>query len=316
MTSDYIARLRAELLRAGATQPATRRRARAARTLRPLAAAAAVAAVIAAVVLILPGARPDERSATPQGDAVALTFRAPTSDSVEQILRARLSAAGINAQVSAGDATLTIMAPRAARTDVIALTAPGEFAIYDWERSVLGPDGRPHPTDPAVTGDPGAGQDAALTEAEARSRADKRSGAQALQAERGWFALGGDPALTNADVASVRTAEDPVNSEPIVAITLTADGQGAFRTLTRELSRRGADNAKGGDPIQTSQHFAFVVDDGIISTPFINWREVPDGIDGARGAQIAGFPTPEQARLTAALLTAGPLPEPLQPIDR
>jgi SecD-like export protein len=315
MSSDYISRLRAELLRAGATQPATRRRARAVRTLRPLAAAAAVAAVIAALVLALPGGPADDRAAGPQGDAVALTFHAPSSDAVVPILRERLSAAGIGAQVSSGDATLTIVAPRDARADVLALTAPGRFAVYDWERFVLGPDGRPDPTDPAVTGGPGAGHEAALTEAEARSRADMRPGARALQADGGWFALGGDPALTNADVASVRTAKDPVNGEPIVEIALTADGQDAFKTLTRELARRGADHANGGDPIQTSQHFAFVVDDRIVSTPFINWQEVPDGIDGASGAQLSGFRTPEQARVTAALLTAGPLPEPLQPID-
>ena len=246
---------------------------------------------------------------------MTLAFRAPSSETVQQILRARLSAAGIDAQVSSGDATLTIMAPRAARADVMALTAPGRFAVYDWERSVLGPDGRPAPTDASVTGDPGAGQQGGLTEAEARSRAGQRPGAHAFHGEGGWFALGGDPALTNADVANAQAVEDPVDGSPTVAIGLTADGRNAFRTLTRELAQRGADNALGGDPLETSQHFALAVDGRIVSTPYVNWREAPDGIDGATGTQLSGLSSPEQARLTAALLSAGPLPAPLEPVN-
>ena len=48
--------------------------------------------------------------------------------------------------------------------------------------------------------------------------------------------------------------------------------------------------------------------------PFVNWQQAPDGFDGTEGAEIPGLSTPEQARLTAALLSAGPLPATLQPI--
>ena len=57
-----------------------------------------------------------------------------------------------------------------------------------------------------------------------------------------------------------------------------------------------------------------MLDDRIVSTPFINWREAPDGINGAEGAYMPGLRTPEQARLTAVLLNAGPLPAGLQPV--
>jgi SecD/SecF fusion protein len=196
---------------------------------------------------------------------------------------------------------------------VTTLTATGRFGIYDWERSVLGANGRPSPADPAVTGGPGAGQVAALTETEARSRADLRPGARALEADGGWFTLGGDPALTNTDVASARADKDPTTGAPVVAADLTPAGQRAFTTLTRELAERGADQSLGGDPLQSSQHLALVLDDRIISTPYINWRESPDGIDGAEGAYLSGLLTPEQAQLTAAVLNAGPLPAGLQP---
>ena len=100
-----------------------------------------------------------------------------------------------------------------------------------------------------------------------------------------------------------------MTEEPIVALELTEQGRRDFHDLTREIAQRGADLAQGGDPLPTSHHFAIVVDDRIVSMPFINWREVPDGIDGAQGAQIV-VGTAEQARRLAAILDSGPLPGP------
>ena len=84
MSSDYISRLRAELLRAGAAEQAPRRRARAVRRLRPLAAAVAVALLVATVVLTLPGERRDEIPAQDSGDAVTLTYRVQTGDATQR----------------------------------------------------------------------------------------------------------------------------------------------------------------------------------------------------------------------------------------
>jgi preprotein translocase subunit SecD len=303
--SDYVSRLRAELLRAGGAEVAPRRRARVARRVRPLAVAMAVALVVVAVALIVPGARRDEVPAQGSG---TFTYRVDGGDAARaaQILRERLDAAGIDGKVTAGAGTLTIVAPG---SDVTALTAPGRFAIYDWERSVLGPDGRPAPTDVAVTGGPNAGQDAALPEAAARSRAERVAGGVAVEAPGGWFALAGDPALTNADVGRARV--DGAADSPTVALELTSGGQQAFKTLTRELAQRGADQANLADPLQSSQHLALVLDDRLVSTPYVNWREAPDGIDGAEGAFMS-VPTRGQAQLDAALLSAGPLPGTLE----
>jgi len=273
-----------------------------------------VGLVVATVALTLPSERSHEIPAQGPEDAVTLTYRLHTGDPTEaaRILRDRLSAAGITAVVTAGDHSLAITAPESARADVTALTAPGRFAIYDWERSVLGPDGRPAPTDPAVTGGPNAGQEPALTEGEAHSRASETRGARALQAERGWVALAGRPAVTNTDLASARAGEDPAGGGPNVTLELTPPGQQAFTTLTRALAQRGADQPGTGDPLQTAQHLALVLDDRLVATPYVNWREAPDGIDGADGVPMSGLRTPEQARLTAALLSAGPLPHALE----
>ncbi|MDA0160671.1 hypothetical protein OM076_10380 [Solirubrobacter ginsenosidimutans] len=292
MNSDYVSRLRAELLRAGAAAPAPRRRARVS---RPLAGAVGVALLVAVVVLLLPGSRRDE---VPAQNAGTLTYRVVGGDAgkAAEILRLRVKAAGVGGEVASGGGVLTIPAAGADAT------APGRFAIYDWERSVLGPDGRPVPTDDAVTGGPNAGQAGALSESAARALAS-RSGGRALKADGGWFALADDPALTNTDVAAARS------DGTTVALDLTPGGRQAFRTLTRTLAQRGADQALGGDPLQTSQHLALVLDDRIVSVPYINWREAPDGLDGA---SMSGFATPREARLAAAVLCFGPLPGTLQ----
>ena len=207
---------------------------------------------------------------------------------------------------------LAIVAPAGARADVAALVRSGRLAIYDWERGVLGPRGAPAPNDASVTGGQDAGHDAAITKAaaDARGRAVRALGS----APNGWFALGGAPALTNADIARARAAVDPMTHEPIVALDFTARGQTAFAALTRSLAHRGSAAAPTLDRAGESlQHLAIVIDDRIVSVPFIDFRQAPDGIDGAAGAQISGGLTPETARRLAALLTAGPLAADLVP---
>ena len=102
--------------------------------------------------------------------------------------------------------------------------------------------------------------------------------------------------------------------EPVVALELTAGGGKAFSALTRELARRGGERATPGSGLDDAQHLAIVVDDRIVSVPYIDFRQAPDGIDGATGVQISGGLTPETARQLAALLSAGPLAAPLEPV--
>ena len=143
MSSDYIPRLRQELLRAGATQPARWRPARVVRPLGSLAAAAAVVLIVVGLVIALPGGGVED-DATPASEPVRLEYRvvpASAAEETAEVMRTRLAAVGLeDARVSVtASAGLTIDAPAEARDDVVALTQRGVFAIYDWERSVLGP---------------------------------------------------------------------------------------------------------------------------------------------------------------------------------
>src|SRR5581483_4236343 len=63
------------------------------------------------------------------------------------ILRRRLQAAAIpGAQVSVADRAIVVTAanaPPGTRSRIVALSAPGALAVYDWEGQVLAPNGRP-----------------------------------------------------------------------------------------------------------------------------------------------------------------------------
>jgi SecD/SecF fusion protein len=181
---------------------------------------------------------------------------------------------------------------------------------------VLGPRGAPAPDDTGVTGDPDAGHAAALSKAAARTRAARTAGGRvaAVAGDR-WFALGGEPALTNADVARARPDVDGATGEPLVQLDLSASGQGAFRDLTRELARRGTDRAlPGTDKPAAFQHLAIVLDDAILAVPYIDFQQAPDGLDGSRGAVIEGGLTRQTARDIASVLNTGPLPATLSPL--
>jgi preprotein translocase subunit SecD len=314
MSADYIDRLRHELLRAGASTQTERRSARVRRTLprlAPVVAVGLVAVVIAAFALVLTSSLgSDDRPVEPAGGGIVYHVEpASAVEQTAQVLRERLAAAGVDGGVSvSGGATVTVDAPPDA---VAALAVPGHVCIYDWEQSVLGPRGEPAPADPAVTGGADAGRSAALTRAEAVARAARQPGALVVRAEDGggWFALAGEPALTNADIAGAQAGVDQTTGEPIVVADLSASGRAAFTQLTRELAHRGSERAAGGvDDLDARQHLAIVIDDQIVAAPFIDFNVAPDGIDGSDGAQISGNLTTGSARGLAAVIGTGPLP--------
>ena len=104
MSSDYIPRLREELLRAGAERQTSRRRPVRV-PLRPLVPVAAVVLIVAAIVVAWPAGRENE-SAAPQTPTTKLAYRTDPAraDEVAQILRTRLAHAGVDARVAVSGA--------------------------------------------------------------------------------------------------------------------------------------------------------------------------------------------------------------------
>ena len=353
--TEYIPRLREELVAAAAREQAGLRHRPRVRPRAPALAAAAAVLVVALVLAVRAVEAPrDEQPVTP-APAGSLRYHVDTvpGDDAEaavaksaDVLRVRIAALGIQgATVTVTSDELDVLGGGA---QVPAIAAPGRLAIFDWEASVLGPDGRPAPDDRAHTGGD-AGRVGAVSRYEAVQRASKAGSgggvstfwvvddatrsvlagpeferpagvapgarvvevpgrAHVVRGGGGWFALG-PGAMGNAHVASASGGRDPMTGEPMVAIGLNEQGRSAFSLLTRDVARRGARLARPGEsPLQGSQHLAIVLDDRILSMPYVNYQEAPNGIDGRDGVQIEGGLTPERARQIAAMLESGPMP--------
>ena len=100
-------------------------------------------------------------------------------------------------------------------------------------------------------------------------------------------------------------------------IGVKSEGGKKFHGVTRAEAARGqalADAAgKGGSSdvptvVEFAQHFAIVLDNRLLSTPYIDYKQDPDGIDPTKsGAIISNLPI-DQAKGLAIMLRSGALP--------
>jgi SecD/SecF fusion protein len=260
-----------------------------------------------------------------------------------------------------------------------------QLFFYDWEKNVLGPDLKPNPSDPNVTGGPQAGQVGGLSLYDAVKRASKRppikdgnntthdqyylfgpapehkllagpeeseadlvselprqrkpensevlkvntgtvviKGEQPDNAPKGtpdtYFVLNDDPALSGTEIKNPEQNTDQGaggSGAPIVTFEFTDKGRKKWENVTREIAQRGLSLQTPGQPPDASfQHFAAVLDDEIITAPFISYVDNPDGIDGRQGSQIEGGFTISSAQDLAKLLKTGALPVKLELISQ
>src|SRR5215208_5144618 len=133
-----------------------------------------------------------------------------------------------------------------------------------------------------------------------------------------WWVILDRPALSGTDIKNPEQNFDQSGGgQPIVTFDFTDKGRKSFQDITRRIAQRGSDNTLPGVPAdQASQHFAIVLDDELVSSPFINYQENPDGIDGSTGAQISGGFTITSAQDLAKILQIGALPIKLELISR
>jgi preprotein translocase subunit SecD len=303
MSSDYITRLRHELVEAAAREHAGRARRslpplpRLRRVVPALGAAIVAAVIVVAVATVIGGEGPNDRPVATN----EVTYQAGgDADRAAEVLLARAHAVGladVAVKASADGRVVVDLGADAhpgARETVAALSVPGRLRIYDWEKNLL-------------TREP-------LSRERAAQRAEAAKGsAIAIRAvppaADGWFVLDDDPALGNAQIARAETMAEAGMQGSGIGIRFTERGKAAFEQLTREVADRGADRALPGvDPIEASGHIAIVLDDTLVALPYINYREAPDGIDGSAGTQISGDFTRRQAERMAAIIDSGPLP--------
>jgi SecD/SecF fusion protein len=128
-----------------------------------------------------------------------------------------------------------------------------------------------------------------------------------------WYVLRDNPELSGKELKNPEQQFDPNSNEPIVTFEFTGKGRDAFHEVTRRLAERGQSSQVPGQPADASfQTFAVVLDREIITRPFIDFQENPDGIDGRTGAQISGGFTGkgglQEAQDLAKLMKRGALP--------
>ena len=130
------------------------------------------------------------------------------------------------------------------------------------------------------------------------------------------------PEATGADLklSAIRgdLGTQPGQGTAIVQLGFKSSGNRKFHEITRDEAARGqaaADAAGQGSANDLStisrfaQHFAIVLDGDLKSTPYINYKDNPDGIDPTGGgAELSNVRSRAEARELAVVLRAGPLP--------
>src|SRR3954468_1086803 len=363
------------------------------------------ALLIASLAVIIPGS-PLAKS-TRQGldlkGGVQLVYQAKptrqsqvTSDAIQRtmdIMRERVDTLGVaEPEIQrSGDNQIEVALPDVKNADQaqsqVGTTA--QLLFYDWEKSVVGKDGKVHPLDASITGassagNPGAGTqtyyeavttaskfkpteepddttnglyygvddkaktvvcgpqetEADLKESCSNAGAeptstvkvprgyviiqaegdDTNKNAQAL-AKDAYYILKDDPKLHGTDIKNPEQNVDNGaggTGQPTVTFDFTSSGRNKWQAVTREIAHRGQDQLlPGQDSSQVASHFAIVLDNKLISVPFIDPRENPDGIDGSNGSEISGGGfTIRTAQNLANLLKTGALPIHLELISQ
>jgi SecD/SecF fusion protein len=117
-----------------------------------------------------------------------------------------------------------------------------------------------------------------------------------------FYVLRDRVALSGDDIEDSQQGFTELNS-PDVEVRSTEDGKKALHDVTREISQRGTELLLPGvDPRAVLQHFAVVLDGRLISVASIDPQQLPDGIDGERGAVIEGGFTIQSAKDVARRL--------------
>jgi len=121
-----------------------------------------------------------------------------------------------------------------------------------------------------------------------------------------FFVLRDDVALRGSDITNPRQSTDPNTGWPDVTFGFSSKGKSQFHDLTANIAHRG--DLLSGLGQTLNQHFAVALDDQLITVPYIDFKQYPDGINGGNGAEVSGSFTSTSARDLANELRLGPLP--------
>jgi SecD/SecF fusion protein len=107
---------------------------------------------------------------------------------------------------------------------------------------------------------------------------------------------------------------------PVVLLQFTNHGGNEFGRITKEEAQRGQTKydlaGKPGGPTNYAQHFAIVLDQQLESTPYIDFQQFPDGIQGNNAEIDLNGGSIQEAKDLALVLQTGALPVTFQQIER
>jgi SecD/SecF fusion protein len=133
-----------------------------------------------------------------------------------------------------------------------------------------------------------------------------------------WYVLNDNPVLNGENIKNPRQSLDNGGSgAPNVTFEFDSHGIKVFQRVTREIAERGQQaQLPGVSKELAEQHFAVVLDNQIITAPFIDFTANPEGIDPTTGSQISGGFTLTSAQNLADELQSGALPIKLELISQ
>jgi SecD/SecF fusion protein len=127
-----------------------------------------------------------------------------------------------------------------------------------------------------------------------------------------WYVLNDNPVINGQEIKNPRQGFDNGGGgtgAPNVTFEFTGHGKSVFQRVTKEIAERGQQAQLPGISKQgAEQHFAAVLDNQIITAPFIDYTANPEGIDPTTGSQISGGFTLTSAQNLADELQSGALP--------
>jgi SecD/SecF fusion protein len=135
-------------------------------------------------------------------------------------------------------------------------------------------------------------------------------------APESWYVLNDNAVIRGSEITNPAAGyEEGGSGAPSVHFGFTGSGRKKFEEVTKAIAKRGERLALPGvRPQETYQHFAIVLENQLITVPYINYHENPEGIDASNGSEITGFTTTSAQEL-ANELQAGALPVKLKAIS-
>jgi SecD/SecF fusion protein len=121
-----------------------------------------------------------------------------------------------------------------------------------------------------------------------------------------FYVLKDNLALRGSDITSPHERTDPNTHTPNITFGFDSNGKTEFENVTAAIARRGALVSSSGQSL--NQHFAVALDNQLITVPYIDYQQYPDGINGDNGADISGSFTTTSAQDLTNELRVGALP--------